>query len=92
MKGNDKMNAVTNIKSAQVTIPEPNISVAVFEIIGTAPLMTARFSKKAELMAKMAEGKSAGSKRSRPARDFERDAEDAAYRSEEGWYGIACQV
>jgi hypothetical protein len=92
MKGNDKMNAVTNIKSAQVTIPEPNISVAVFEIIGTAPLMTARFSKKAELMAKMAEGKSAGSKRSRPARDFERDAEDAAYRSEEGWYGINAMI
>lgn len=71
-----------------VTIKAPNMQTAVFSIIGTAPLMTARFSKKAELMAKMAEGKSAGSKRNRPARDFEQDAKDAAYQSPEGWYGI----
>lgn len=71
-----------------VTIPAPNMRTAVFQITGTAPLMTARFSKKAELMAKMSEGKSAASKRSRPARDFERDAEDAAYKSPDGWYGI----
>lgn len=71
-----------------VTIKAPNMQTAVFTIVGTAPLMTARFSKKAELMAKMAEGKSAASKKNRPARDFEQDAADAAYRSPDGWYGI----
>lgn len=71
-----------------ITIPAPNMQTAVFGIIGIAPLMTARFSKKAELMAKMAEGKSAGSKRNREARDYEKEAEDAAYRAESGEYGV----
>lgn len=75
-----------------VQIKAPDIRVAVFSLTGTAPLMTARFSKKAELMAKMAEGKSAGSKKNRPARDFEKDAEEAAYivTDENGktWYGM----
>jgi hypothetical protein len=72
----------------QVTIPAPNMQTAVFGIIGIAPLMTARFSKKMELMAKMAEGKSAGSKRNREARDYVKEAEDAAYCSESGEYGV----
>jgi hypothetical protein len=71
-----------------VTIKAPNMQTAVFTIVGTAPLMTARFSKKAELMAKMAEGKSAGSKKNRQARDYTQEAEDAAYRSPDGWYGV----
>ena len=76
------------IRSNTVIIQAPRIETAVFRIIGTAPLMTARFSKKGELMAKMQEGKSASSKKNRAARDFQKDAADAAYRSEEGWYGI----
>lgn len=71
-----------------VTIKAPQMQTAMFSLIGIAPLMTARFSKKAELMAKMAEGKSSASKRSRPARDFTQDAEDAAYVAAEGWNGI----
>lgn len=71
-----------------VTIKAPNMQTAVFQIVGTAPLMTARFSKKAELMAKMAEGKSASSKKNRAARDYDREAEDAAYKTADGWYGI----
>jgi hypothetical protein len=47
-----------------------------------------RFSKKAELMAKMAEGKSAGSKKVRDARDYDREAEEARYRSAENWEGM----
>lgn len=75
--------------SNQITIPAPNMQTAVFGIVGIAPLMTARFSKKMELMAKMAEGKTAGSKRgNREARDYEKEAEDAAYRAESGEYGV----
>lgn len=74
--------------TTNVTIKPPQMQTAVFHLIGTAPLMIAKFSKKAEMMAKMAQGKSAGSRRERPARDFEKDADDAAYKSEEGWYGI----
>jgi hypothetical protein len=47
-----------------------------------------RFSKKAELMMKMQEGSTAKGKKVREARDYERDAEDARYRSEEGWEGV----
>lgn len=75
-----------------IKITPPRMGRAAFHIRGTAPLMTARFSKKAELMAKMSEGKSAGSKRDRSARDFEADAAAAAYRSDEGWYGINAAV
>ncbi len=74
--------------TTNVTIKAPDMRTAVFNLVGTAPLMTARFSKKAELMSKMAEGKSAGSRRNRPARDFTKDAEEAAYQSDEGWYGV----
>jgi hypothetical protein len=39
-------------------------------------------------MAKMAEGKSAGSKKVRDARDYDKEAEAARYRSEENWEGM----
>lgn len=71
-----------------IRISAPKMQTAAFHIRGTAPLMTAKFSKKAELMAKMSEGKSAGSKRDRSARDFDADAAAAAYRSPDGWYGL----
>lgn len=77
--------------TTNVTIKAPEMRTAVFHLIGTAPLMTARFSKKAELMAKMAQGKSASSRKDRPARDFKKDAEDAAYRvskSDGHWFGV----
>lgn len=74
--------------ATDVTIRAPEMRTAVFHLVGTAPLMTARFAKKAELMDKMALGSAANSKRVRKARDFKQDAEDAAYKSEEGWYGV----
>ena len=74
--------------SSIVTIRAPNIQKAKFKIIGTAPLMTARFSKKAEIMATQAAGSVAKTKKERKAKDFEQDARDAAYRSPEGWYGF----
>ena len=51
--------------TAQVTIKPANIQTVVFNIRGTAPLVQARFSKKAELMAKMAEGSTAKNRRER---------------------------
>ena len=51
--------------------------------------MIERFSKKAELMAKMQEGSTAKGKKVRTPRDYEKDAEDARYRSEDGeWEGV----
>jgi hypothetical protein len=71
-----------------VSITAPDFGIADLIIRGTAPLVIERFSKKAELMAKMAEGASAKNKKAREARDYDRDAEDARYRSPDGWEGI----
>jgi hypothetical protein len=51
-------------------------------------LVVERFSKKAELMAKMAEGKSSSSRKVRDARDYDKEAEEARYRSHEHWEGM----
>lgn len=75
-------------KEENIVISAPKFGITEFLIEGTAPLVVERFSKKAELMAKMAEGKSAGSKKIRDARDYEKEAEEARYRAPEGWEGM----
>jgi hypothetical protein len=73
----------------QVSISAPDFNTLQFVIQGTAPLVIERFSKKAELMMKMAEGSTAKGKKVREARDYERDAEDARYRDmDDGWEGM----
>lgn len=76
------------VKETAVVISAPKFNVLDVLLQGTAPLVVARFSKKAELMAKMAEGSSAKSKKERTARDYDKEAEDARYRSSEGWEGV----
>jgi hypothetical protein len=76
------------IKEETCVISAPKFGITEFIIEGTAPLVVERFSKKAELMAKMAEGKSASSKKVRDARDYEKEAEEARYRAPEGWEGM----
>ena len=74
--------------SEPIKITPPRIARATFHIEGIAPLMTARFSKKAEIKAGMEEGGSSRSKRKRDPRDFDADARGAAHIAAEGWYGI----
>lgn len=69
-------------------ITPPKFGVVDLIIEGMAPLVVERFSKKAELMAKMAEGQSAKNKKVRDARDYDREAEGARYRSADGWEGM----
>ncbi len=76
------------IKEETCVISPPKFGVTDFYIEGIAPLVVERFSKKAELMAKMAEGQAARNKKNREARDFEKDAEEARYRSAENWEGM----
>lgn len=71
-----------------IQISAPSFKTMGIIIRGTAPLVIERFSKKAELMAKMQEGSTAKGKKVREARDYERDAEEARYRSDEGWEGV----
>jgi hypothetical protein len=79
---------MSTTKSESVVISAPNFGIVELVIRGTAPLVIERFSKKAEMMMKMAEGPSAKNKKQREARDFERDAEEARYRSKDGWEGL----
>lgn len=74
----------------QVTISAPKFQTAVFEIIGTAPLVIHRFSikTKEELKRKMETGKAASSKKNREAKLTDDLYEEARYKSEEGWDGF----
>lgn len=77
------------VKETAVVISAPKFNTVEVLLHGTAPLVVARFSKKAELMMKMAEGKSAGSKKERSARDYDKEADAARYYSlKGGWEGI----
>lgn len=71
-----------------VVIKAPNLRTAKFTIVGKSPYMQHRFSKKATIMAKQAEGSTARGKKAREARDFEQDFLDAQHRSADGWCGI----
>lgn len=79
----------TKTEAASIAIRPPKFSTLELLIEGTAPLVIARFSKKAELMAKMAEGKSAKSKKDREARDYDAEADQARYyNSTREWQGV----
>lgn len=70
-------------------IKAPAFQIVEVLIEGTAPLVIARFAKKAELMAKMSEGKSAKSKKDRSARDYDNEADEARYyNSTKQWEGV----
>lgn len=71
-----------------IVIKPPKFGQVEVMIVGTAPLVIERFSKKAELMEKMSEGKSAKSKKERAAREYDKEAHDAKHISEEGWEGF----
>lgn len=73
-----------------LAVSAPNFKVATAQIIGTAPLMVHRFSKKAELMKKHEAGSRASKgKTDKAARDFEADYEAARYRDVKGgWDGF----
>jgi len=72
----------------QVVISAPMMKRARFQLVGTAPLMTARFSKKAEIMASQAEGGRSRSKKERREKDWDKEWDSAAYKAPDGWYGI----
>lgn len=75
-------------KEETCVITAPKFGVVDLIIEGTAPLVVERFSKKADLMMKMAEGQSAKNKKERSARDYDKECEDARYRSPEKWEGM----
>lgn len=84
------MTKVTAIRQEVITIKPPRFRTVAMQIEGDAPYMQARFSAKAmqAMTDKMKAGSTARSKRTREARDFEKDFIEAQHISEEGWVGI----
>lgn len=75
---------------AAVQIKAPNLKTAVFQIRGTAPLVIHRFSAKTKIQMrqKQEQGKSAGSKKERNAKDSDQTFLEAKYVSKDGWDGF----
>ena len=73
-----------------VTIKAPAFQVATFKLIGNAPLVIHRFSKKTadQMAAKMETGKSASSKKNRDPKNPEDSYNEARYISKDGWDGF----
>ena len=78
----------TETVESNVVITPPNFGVLEVLVKGTAPLVIERFSKKAEIMEKMQQGAQAKSKKVRNARDYEKEAEEAKYKHQDGWEGF----
>lgn len=86
--GEEKTNGHHERKA--VSIAAPNFGTAVFEIIGTAPLVIHRFSKKTanQMLQKMEQGKSASSRKNRESKNTEETFNESRYISKEGWDGF----
>lgn len=73
-----------------ISISPPNFSVVQLRLVGTSPLMQARFSAKAmqAMRAKMEAGSTAKKGGKREARDFDEDFRQAMHMSTDGWIGV----
>lgn len=73
-----------------VSIKAPNVQTGQFTIRGTAPLVIAAFSAKAQnaIKAKHEAGSTALTRKKRDARDFSADVRQALHVSTEGWHGF----
>lgn len=80
---------ITDTKKS-VQIAAPDIREAVFEVVGTAPLVIHRFSAKTkeQMKQKMETGKSASSKKTREAKATDDLFQESRYTSKDGWDGF----
>ena len=85
-------NGMERNSEENIVINPPRMAVAEIAIRGIAPLVVARFSKKADMMAKMAEGGASKNKKDRKARDYEAEAREAKHISTDGWEGVCASA
>jgi hypothetical protein len=80
--------------AASIIIRPLNEVTAVFRLIGQAPYMQCRFSLKAiqKIKETHQQGQQARSKRTREARDFDDDYQNAMHKFEDGRCGIPCSA
>jgi hypothetical protein len=74
----------------RITITEPNLISATFNIVGTSPLVQNKFSKKAleTMRATQEAGSTAKKGRTREPKDFSGLFEGSIHRAKEGWAGL----
>ena len=77
-------------KTQEITISPLNMETIQVEIVGTTPLMQARFQQKAlnKMREKMQAGQTARKGQKREPRDFDDDFKQAQHISEAGWNGL----
>lgn len=81
--------AAASSGEARITIAAPDLRIVEFTVTGTAPYVQNRFSNKAAIMQKHAEGSTGGKGKQRQAKDFEALYEAAKHKSQDGgWCGI----
>jgi hypothetical protein len=87
-KTSSRAPAAPDPKESRISIPAPDLRIVEFDVVGTAPYVQNRFSNKAQIMAKQAEGSTGGKGKQRTAKDFDALYENAKHKSPEGWCGI----
>ncbi len=80
----------TKKRETIITIAPPNLETMDIKIVGTAPLVQHRFSKKTktEMLQKQIAGATGKGKKTTKGRDPEQDYKDATHIGEDGKYGI----
>jgi hypothetical protein len=88
--GNGEASEHITLKPGSIT--RPNIKIIAVTIVGTTPYMQLRFPEKARnaIQTKHEAGSQAKSKKTREARDFEQDYQQAFHRLQDGSFGIPC--
>lgn len=79
------------VKSTALVVNPPDFAEMLLVLRGTAPLVVNRFAAKAAMMAAMAEGATAKSRKKREPRDFAANYEAAKHRAAPrfgGWEGV----
>jgi hypothetical protein len=82
--------AASVVTGPTVVIKPARLTTRQFHIVGTSPLVQARFSGKAmqAMMSKMQQGSQAGKSRAKDPRDFDADFENAKHVGTDGKQGI----
>jgi hypothetical protein len=78
------------MKNESISIRPPKIEVAEFTVIGDTPMVQNKFSNKVkeEMRLKQELGSVSKKNKSKTAKNFQENYENAIHRSEEGWCGI----
>lgn len=83
---------VNEMATEGIQIKAPNLITATFRIIGTAPLVQARFAEKGKIMMAQQAGQQARSKKKREPKDFDALCDASVHYSKEGWAGFSASA